>query len=56
VSGQSHFTKFSFCKLLSCADSFREDLTSRGLEENIYRVLYFSPREEKISASADVVS
>ena len=25
-------------KFLSCADSFREDLTSRGLEENIYRV------------------
>ena len=25
-------------QLLSCADSFREDLTSRGLEENIYRV------------------
>jgi hypothetical protein len=22
----------------SCADSFREDLTSRDLEENIYRV------------------
>ena len=25
-------------KLLSCVDSFREDLISRGLEENIYRV------------------
>jgi hypothetical protein len=30
----------------SCADSFREDLTSPGLEENV----------EKISTSADVVS
>jgi hypothetical protein len=39
---------------LVCADRFREDLTSRGLEENIYRVWYFSPREEKISTSADV--
>ena len=44
-------------KFLLCADSFREDLTSPGLEENIYRVLYFSPREEKISTStADVAS
>jgi hypothetical protein len=25
-------------KLFSCVDSFREDLTSRGLEENVYRV------------------
>jgi hypothetical protein len=39
-------------KLLSCADSFREDLTSLDLEENICRVWYFSPCEEKISASA----
>jgi hypothetical protein len=33
--------------VVSCADSFREDLTSRGLEKNIYRVWYFSPREKK---------
>jgi hypothetical protein len=40
--------------VVSCADSFREDLTSRGLEKNIYRVWYFSPREKNISTSADV--
>jgi hypothetical protein len=44
--------------ILSCADSFREDWTTRarGLQENIYRFRNFSPREEKISAYADVVS
>ena len=30
--------KLVVSKLLSCADSFREDLISRGLEENTYRV------------------
>jgi hypothetical protein len=40
-----------------CADSSREDLTSQGLEENnIYRVWYCLPHEEKILTSADVAS
>jgi hypothetical protein len=36
ASRGSYLSKFLSC--FSRADSFREDLTSRGLEENIYRV------------------